>query len=130
MFGAFDLLVCYFGRLYTFQNSTPENEYTDSGSSHPYIVRKFDADQTIPASYRIFVEKEETVKCPDFTSALYAAFSLHYILNLTYHPKVHDLFTFIQEVIFQLKGETQKKSTALSNFSSAIAAASTKDSEH
>ena len=52
-----------------------------------------------------------------------------HILNLTYHPKIHDIFTFMQEVIFHLPGDTQKKSAALSNFLSAIAAAKNKDSD-
>ena len=109
--------------LFAFQNSTSEDQFLDGGSTHPYIVRKFDGDETIPASYSIFVEEEETIKCPDFTSALFVAFSLHYVLNLTYHPKLYDLFLFFQEVIFQIPRDTQKKSAALSNFTAAIAAA-------
>ena len=105
------------------QNSTSESEFSASGSTHPYIVQKFDADEAIPASYSIFVE-EETVKSPDFISTLFVTFSLHYNLNLTYHPKLHDLFTFFQEVIFKISGENQKKSAPLSNFMAAIAAAS------
>jgi len=39
------------------------------------------------------------------------------------------LFTFIQEIIFEIPGELQKKSAALSNFMVAIAAVAAKGSK-
>ena len=49
----------------------------------------------------------------------------HFLLNLTCHLKLHDLFTFLQEVIFEIPGESQKKSARLSNLMAAIEAATT-----
>lgn len=117
---AYRLVDCFI--LHTFQNSTSEKEFCS-----PFIIRKFDADKSISASYSVYVELQETVKCPDFNIALFIAFSLHYVFNLTYHQKVHDLLMFLQEVVFKLQDDKQRKSPALTSFTIAIAAAASKD---
>ena len=106
------------------QNLTPERECVDSASTYPSIVRKFDADNSIAATYSIYVEEEDIIKCPDFISALYVVFSLHYIFNISYHPKLNDLFTFLQERIFEIPGDQKRISLTLSNFMVAISVAS------
>jgi len=87
-------------------------------------VRRFDADSSIAATYNIYIEGEDIIKCPDFISALFIVFSFHYIFNISYHSKLDDLFTFLQERIFEIPGEKKKKSPNLSSFMVAI---STKD---
>lgn len=108
--------VYYLAFLYTFQNSTSEDEFSDRGSTTPYIFRKFDADETIPASYSIFVEKE-------LLSVQTLPVCGIFFLELNLSSQTSWLFTFIQEVIFKISEDAQKNSAALSNFMAATAAA-------
>ena len=96
-------------------------EYSDS-NSHPYIVRLFDGDESILPAHSVVVEQDVTVKCPNFIMALYCVFSIHYVFNISYHGKLHDIFLFLQEVVFQIPEKQCKRSAALSSFSAAIAA--------
>ena len=63
------------------------------------------------------------MKCPDFTTALYSVFAVHYIFNISYQAKLNDLYLFLQEVIFKIPDETSKKSAMYLNFCAAIEAA-------
>lgn len=104
------------------QNSTPERDFADSCSTHPLIVRRFGADDSIPPTYSIYVEGKDTIKCADVISALFVVFAYHYIFNISYHPKLNDLYTFMQEKIFGIPGDQKRKSPNLSSFMVAIAA--------
>lgn len=74
-------------------------------------------------TYHVIVEQETVVKCMDLTTALYSVFSIHYIFNIEYHAKLHDLYLFFQESVMGIPMEAQKKSGAYVNFCSAISAA-------
>ena len=114
----------YFKYNFYYQNSTPAAEYLDSRNNHPYIVRLFDGDQSVSSTYKIVVEQEVVTKCTDMTTAIYLAFSLHYIFNISYHIKLTDYFYFFQEVIFKMPTGRDKKSAPYTNFCAAIAATS------
>ena len=92
--------------LYTF-HSTPEKEFSNSASTHPFIVRKFDVDKpSLPftISMRKYKRLSNVQTSPMYYNN-YVAFSLHCILNLAYHHKVHGLSMFLQAVIVEIPGD-------------------------
>ena len=88
-------------------------EFCDS-NNHPYIVRLYDGDEALAPVYSVVVEQDVTIKCPNFTMALYSVFSLHYVFNISYHGKLNDIFLFLQEVMFQIPEDHCKRSANLS----------------
>ena len=74
-----------------FHNSTSSVEFSDS-NNHPYIVRLYDGDEALAPTYSVVVEQDVTIKCPNFTMALYSVFSLHYVFNISYHGKLSAIF--------------------------------------
>ena len=105
-----------------FQNSTSIKECRDTTNSHPYIIRWYNGDRPT-AMYKIFVEQEDLAKCYDLTTGFYITFSYHYIFNISYHSRVQDVFLFLQEMVFCMPLQNQKKSAAYLNFCAAIEAA-------
>ena len=103
------------------QNSTSIKEYRDTTNSHPYIIRWYNGDRPM-AMYKIFVEQEDLAKCYDFTTGFYIMFSYHYIFNISYHSRVQDVL-FLQEMVFCMPLQNQKKLAAYLNFCAAIEAA-------
>lgn len=89
-----------------FQNSTSFSEYVDLSNSHPYIVRLYDADETVTPSYQVIIEQQLVTCMKDMTTVLYIVFAVHFIFNITY-GKASDLYWFLQEVVFGLPS-TQK----------------------
>ena len=48
------------------------------------------------------------MECSDFASALFLLLGSHYILNLSYHPKIHDIMTFFQEKVTKISSKSTK----------------------
>lgn len=104
------------------QNSTSFSEYVDLSNSHPYIVRLYEADESVSPSYKIIIEQQVITSTADLTAALYVLFAVHFVFNITYHSKVSDLYLFLQEVVFGMPSEVKKKSAAYTSFCVAIEA--------
>lgn len=68
--------------------------------NEPQIIRYMDADDEIPAQYVVAVEKQAFLQCSNLLSAVYALFSVHYIFNIEYHPRVKDFYLFMQNKCF------------------------------
>ena len=51
----------------------------------------------------IAVEQKLMIDCNDLTTALCFLLGRHYILNLSYHSKLHDIMTFFQEKVAKIK---------------------------
>ena len=97
----------------------------DDSNSFPYIVRLYDGDSEVAATYAVIVEQDTLTRCRDLPTALYVTFSVHYKFNISYKTRVSDLMRFFQEVVMEIV-DTQKKSAAFSNFCTAIVAAEQK----
>ena len=95
------------------------NEYLDDSNNFPYIVRMYDGDSEVAATYAVIVERDTLTKCRDLTTALYVTFSAHYIFDISYQIRVKELFRFFQEVVMEIV-DSEKKSAAYSNFCSAV----------
>ena len=89
-------------------------------NSHPYIVRLYDADESVPPTYKIIIEQQIVTSTKDLTTALYVLFAVHFVFNITYHGKVNDLYLFLQEVVFGMPSEAQRKSASYTSFCVAI----------
>ena len=90
------------------------NEYLDDSNSIPYIVRMYDGDSEVAATYAVIVEQDTLTKCRDLSTALHVRFSAHYIFDISYQIQVKELFRYFQEVVTEI-GDSEKKSDRLSS---------------
>ena len=49
------------------------------------------------------------MECRDLASALFLLLGSHYILNLSYHSKLHDTMTFFQEKVAKISSTAKSK---------------------
>lgn len=77
-------------------NETPTAEAPEPGNSQPHlVVINYDEyDQ-----YFVAIEQKLYFECTELATALFHLLGCHYILNLSYHPKLSDLLKFFQEKI-------------------------------
>ena len=50
------------------------------------------------------------MECADLASALFLLLGSHYILNLSYHQKIHDIMMFFQEKVAGIPSASPHKS--------------------
>lgn len=74
---------------------TPPAEVPDPQNSQPHIVAIAHDNYY---QYYIAIEKGMYMDCTDVVTAVLLLAS-HYVFNLSYHPKVHELLRFIQEKV-------------------------------
>ena len=102
------------------QRGTPPKEAIDKNNNFPHIVRFVDSDDDIRTQYYIAVEQDLHMECKNMTSAIFLLLAMHYVFNIQYHPKIHDVLYFIQERVLGLT-DNVRKSTQYLSFTSAIA---------
>ena len=71
--------------------------------NHPQIIRYIDADDQITAQYIVAVEKQALLQSSNLVGAVYALFSIHYIFNNEYHPRLKDFISLFKTSAFRLK---------------------------
>lgn len=91
----------------------------DTRNNFLHLIRLIDADEGIPDQFFIAVEQELLVKCRNISNALLILISVHFIFNIEYNPKVHDIMCFIQEHVMGLPFDGRKSAQYLS-FTSAM----------
>ena len=85
-------------------------------------------DEALAPVYSVVVEQDVTIKCPNFTMALYSVFSLHYVFNISYHGKLNDIIIIVSSrSCIQIPEDHCKRSPNLSSFCVAITAVDCKD---
>ena len=104
---------------FLFQNGVTAKEVINAKNNFPHLVRLIDADEGIPDQFFIAVEQELLVKCRNISDALLTLISVHFIFNIEYNPKIHDIMCFIQEHVVGLCFDGRKSAQYLS-FTSAI----------
>ena len=67
--------------------------------------------------YIVAVEKQALLQCSNLVGAVYALFSIHYVFNIEYHPRVKDFYFFIQNKCFQIE-DNSTPSASYSNICS------------
>ena len=74
----------------------PTAEAPEPGNSQPHLVviNHDGYDQ-----YFVAIEQKLYFECTELATALFHLLGCHYILNLSYHPKLSDLLRFFQEKI-------------------------------
>ena len=90
-------------------------EVIDTSNNFPHIIRLIDGDEEIADKFFVAVEQELVVKCARISTAILLLLSMHYIFNIEYNVKVHDVLTFFQEYMLGL-GSESRKSAAYLNF--------------
>ena len=81
---------------------TPE---PGNSQSHLIVVNNDEFDQ-----FFISIEQKLYMECRDLASALFLLLGSHYILNLSYHAKLHDTMTFFQEKVANISSTCKSKS--------------------
>ena len=85
--------------------------------------------------YFVAVERKLCMECTDLATALFNLLGCHYILNLSYHQKLHDIMRFLQEKVAGIPSSTCVKSkspvstTHIGGISSEYAAMNRSESE-
>jgi len=93
-------------------------EAPESGNSQPHLV-VFNHDEF--DQFFIAIEQKLLMECSDLATALYLLLGSHYILNLSYHPKLHDTIMFFQEKVAKITTSSSKsKSPVAANHISGI----------
>jgi len=54
-------------------------------------VRLYDGDSKVAAMYAVIVEQDTFTKCRDLPTAVYVTFSVHYVFDISYIPRVSEL---------------------------------------
>ena len=75
-------------------------------------------DDILP-QYFIAVEQELLLECKNFENAVFLLMAVHYVFNIEYHPKVKDVFFFLQKKVLDIP-DTNKHSPMYLSVSSAI----------
>ena len=89
------------------QNETSPSEAPQVGNSlqHLVVFNHDDYDQ-----FFVSIEQKLFMECGDLASALFLLLGSHYILNLSYHQKLHDMMTFLQEKVARILSASMHKS--------------------
>ena len=74
--------------------------------NQPQIICYIDADDEITAQYIVVVEKQTFCQCATLLGAVYTLFSLHYVFNIEYHPRVKDFYLFVQNKCFCIEDKS------------------------
>lgn len=80
----------------------------DHGNTQPHLVAIVHDDYN---QYYVAVERNLCMECTDIPSALFFLIATHYIFNLSYHTKVHEVLRFIQEKILNIQSDGRNKSS-------------------
>ena len=59
--------------------------------------------------YFISIENQLYMECTNVATALFLLVASHYIFNLTYHPKVHEVLRFLQEKVAGIPSDERSK---------------------
>lgn len=89
------------------QNDTPPSEAPQEGNNQPHLV-VFNHDEF--DQFFVSIERKLFMECADLASALFLLLGSHYILNLSYHQKLHDMMTFLQEKVAGISSASTHKS--------------------
>lgn len=82
------------------QDETPADHAPEPGNSQPHLVVVSHDDYN---QYFVAIERKLYMESTDVAMALFLLLGSHYILNLSYHPKIGDFMRFIQEKIAGIK---------------------------
>ena len=89
------------------QNDTPPSEAPEVGNTQPHLV-VFNHDEF--NQFFVSIEQKLFMECADLASALFLLLGSHYIWNLSYHQKLHDMMTFLQEKVAAISSVSIHKS--------------------
>lgn len=81
-------------------------------NNQPHIVI-FTNDEADDAQYFIAIEKMLVMESSNVTAAVFYLMAAHYVLNLGFHPKARDLFTFMQEKVLGLPSKKKNESPVI-----------------
>ena len=90
------------------QDGTPPSQAPDPENAQPHIVVILHDDYN---QYFIAVEQIMCMECTDVATALFYLVASHYVLNLSYHDKIQEVFRFIQERIMDIESAEKGKAS-------------------
>ena len=69
--------------------------------------------------YFVAVERNLMMESSALSSAIFLCVAAHYIFNLSYHPKIGEIWLFVQEKIMEIpsKAKIKRPPSTLSHFS-------------
>ena len=88
------------------QDETPAEDAPEPANSQPHIVVVEHDDYN---QYFVAVERQLCMESRDVATALFLLLGTHYILNLSYHPKIADFMRFVQEKIARIQSSRASK---------------------
>ena len=71
--------------------------------------------------YFIAIEQKLLLESTSLITALFNLVASHYVFNLAYHPRAHDLLAFLQEKVMGIAGDGRRKKPSSSSHVSGIA---------
>ena len=74
----------------------------------------------IPHQFFFAVEQQLLLECRSLERAIFIMVASHYVFNIEYHPKVKDVFLFLEQKVFGFTECSFKKSSIYLSVSSSI----------
>jgi hypothetical protein len=84
------------------QSGSPPSECINSGNNLPHIVKLCNAGYETSPQYFIALEQEFMMECSTLSNAIFVLIAIHYVYNVTYHPRARNFFLFFEEKVLEL----------------------------